>query len=402
MPCRCGCVLLSAAVNALTNALRGYGWGPWVYLGFLVFPIASPFLNPAATAWNWLTTAACIACFLPLHFWSFAKVGRPRLFAAAGMTAIGAVGLIFGLNSGASAFLIYAAANIGHLGRPRLAVLGIVILMAVAFGFFLLSYVPLFPDRVWAFAPAFVFIPIIGAITVFEVERAMSNARLNLAHGEVERLAVIAERERIGRDLHDLLGHTLSMITLKSQLARKLTVSDPAAAAREMQEVETISRDSLKQVRQAVGGYRAKGLSAEVAHAERALKWAEIACEVRTDAVALPPRHETALALALREGVTNIIRHSGATRVSGRLASRPGDVTLTLTDNGRGGGAEGNGLAGIRERIEHLGGSFHRSNHDGTTLTVCLPVDEDDAPPDAQRATPSLGDPTKPAPAAAP
>ena len=192
------------------------------------------------------------------------------------------------------------------------------------------------------------------------------------------------------------------MITLKSQLARKLTVSDPAAAAREMHEVETISRDSLKQVRQAVGGYRAKGLSAEIADAERALKWAGIACEVETDPVALPPRHETALALALREGITNIIRHSGATRVSGRLASCPGDVTLTLTDNGRGGGAEGNGLAGIRERIEHLGGRFRRSNHDGTTLTVRLPVIEDDAQPDATPPTLTHRESTKPAPATVP
>ena len=371
-------------MNALANRLKSYGWGPWVYLGFLVFPIASPFLNPTATAWNWLTTAACIACFLPLHFWSFDKVGQPRLLAAAGMTAIGAVGLVFGFNSGCSAFLIYAAANIGNFGRPRLASLGIVVLMVVVLGFFLVSHVPLFPERVWAFAPAFVFIPIIGAITVFEVERAMSNARLSLAQGEVERLAVIAERERIGRDLHDLLGHTLSMITLKSQLARKLTTSDPEAAAREMQEVETISRDSLKQVRQAVGGYRTKGLNAEVADAERALKWAGIACEVEIDSIALPPRHETALALALREGVTNIVRHSGATLVTGRLAKHPGAVTLNLSDNGRGGGAEGYGLAGIRERIEHLGGSFQRSNRDGTTLTVRLPMDEDPAPSDSR------------------
>lgn len=395
-------VLFSQAMNPWRKVMKRCGWGPWVYLGFLVFPIASPFLNPVATAWNWLATGACIAGFLPLHFWSFDKVGPPRLLAAVGMTAIGAVGLIFGLNSGASAFLIYAAASIGNLGRPRFAVLGIAILMAVAFGFFLVSQVPLFPDRVWAFAPAFVFIPIVGAITVFEVERAMNNARLNLAQGEVERLAVIAERERIGRDLHDLLGHTLSMITLKSQLARKLTTSDPAAAAREMHEVETISRDSLKQVRQAVGGYRAKGLSAEIAAAERALKWAGIACDVETDVGTLPPPHETALALALREGITNIIRHSGAAIVTGRLASRPGNVTLTLTDNGRGGGVEGNGLAGVRERIEQLGGSFHRRSHDGTTLTVRLPVDEDDSQPEATPQTLSNLESPKPVPATAP
>ena len=371
-------------MNSIAHRIKSYGWGPWAYLGFLVFPIASPFLNPLATVWSWLTIVACILCFLPLHFWSFDKVGRPRLIAALAMTGIGAVGLVFGLNSGASAFLIYAAANIGNLGRPRLAGLGIVILMAAVAGFFLISHVPLFPDRIWAFAPAFVFIPIIGAITVFETERAMNNARLGLAHQEIERLAVVAERERIGRDLHDVLGHTLSMITLKSELASRLAATDPDAAAREMREVQTISRDTLTQVRQAVGGYRAKGLPAEIADAQRALKWAGIHCDFAADSVDLAPRHETALALALREGVTNIVRHAGAEHVRGRIRRTPDAVTLTLADDGRGGGSEGNGLAGIRERIGRLGGSVSRASRDGTTLTVRLPVD-DDGPDDTVR-----------------
>ena len=361
-------------MNAILDRIKRYGWGPWAYLGFLLFPIASPFLNPHATLWHWVTIVACIACFLPLHFWSFDKVGRPRLIAAVAMAAIGAVGLVFGLNSGASAFMIYAAANIGNLGRPRLAGLGIVVLLALVAGFFLISTIPLFPGRVWAFAPAFVFIPIIGAISVFETERAMSNARLNLAHAEVERLAVIAERERIARDLHDVLGHTLSMITLKSELASRLTGTDPDGAVREMREVQTISRDTLSQVRQTVGGYRAKGLPAEVADAERALKWAGIRCDFAADSVDLPPRHETALALALREGVTNIVRHADAAHVRGRIHCAPGEVTLTLADDGRGGGSDGNGLAGIRERIERLGGDFSRTSRNGTTLTVRLPV----------------------------
>ena len=204
----------------------------------------------------------------------------------------------------------------------------------------------------------------------------MSNARLGLAHAEVERLAVIAERERIARDLHDLLGHTLSMITLKSELASRLTATDPEGAAREMREVQTISRDTLGEVRQAVRGYRAKGLPAEVADAERALKWAGIECDFAADAVDLPPRHETALALALREGVTNIVRHADAGHVRGCIRHAGDEVTLTLADDGHGGGSDGNGLAGIRERIERLGGCFSRQSRGGTTLTVRLPVGE--------------------------
>ena len=219
-----------------------------------------------------------------------------------------------------------------------------------------------------------------AGMQIFANERWRSDARLHLAHEEVERLAVIAERERIARDLHDLLGHTLSMITLKSELARKLTKTDPVRAASEMAEVETISRDTLNQVREAVRGYRAKGMAGEIESAKRALKWASIEFDMHADAVDLPPRQETALALALREGVTNIIRHSGATHARAALKRDSLGVTFTLTDDGSGGGAAGNGLAGIRERIERLDGTFERTYSDGTTLTVRLPVNEHDHP----------------------
>ena len=366
-------------MSAIKNLIKTYGWGPWAYLGFLVFPITSPFLNPLATLWHWLMLAGCIVCFLPLHFWAFKTVGRQRLIAAGGMTLIGAIGLVFGLNSGASTFLIYAAAHVAKVGRPRLAWALVAGLMLATAAFFLISQVP-FPNRWYAFAPAVLFIPIIAATQIFENERARSDARLHLAHEEVERLAAIAERERIARDLHDLLGHTLSMITLKSELARKLTKTDPVRAASEMAEVETISRDTLDQVRQAVHGYRAKGMAGEIESARRALKWASVDFEMRADVVDLPPRHETALALALREGVTNIVRHSGATRARAELKRDPHRVTFTLTDDGGGGGAEGSGLAGIRERVERLDGTFERTYNNGTTLTVRLPRTEHDNP----------------------
>ena len=377
-------------MNAIKNLIKGYGWGPWVYLGFLVFPIASPFLDPHATLWHWLILAGSIGCFLPLHFWAFENdskldllgktVARRRLIAAGGMTLIGAIGLVVGHNYGASAFLIYAAAYLAMVGRPRLGWALVAGLMLVTAGLFLISQLP-FPGRWYAFAPALVFIPTTAAMQIFHIERTRSDARLHLAHEEVERLAVIAERERIARDLHDLLGHTLSMITLKSELARKLTKADPMRAASEMAEVETISRDTLNQVREAVRGYRANGMAGEIESAKRALQWASVEVEVHADVVDLPPRHETALALALREGVTNIVRHSAASRARAELKCDRRRVTFTLTDDGCGGGAEGSGLAGIRERVERLDGTFERTYNDGTTLTVCLPVNAHDNPP---------------------
>ena len=399
-------------MSAIKNLIKTYGWGPWAYLGFLVFPIASPFLDPHATLMHWLILAGSIGCFLPLHFWAFENepqldtlvktVGRRRLIAAGGMTLIGAIGLVFGLNHGASAFLIYAAAYVAMVGRPHLGWALVASLMLVTAGLFLISQLP-FPDRWYAFAPAVVFIPITAGIQIFQNEWARSAARLHLAHEEVERLAVIAERERIARDLHDLLGHTLSMITLKSELARRLTKTDPVRAASEMAEVETISRDTLSQVREAVRGYRAKGLAGEIESAKRALKWASVAFDMDADVLDLPPRHETALALALREGVTNIVRHSGATHAKAELKRDPRHVTFTLTDDGGGGGAEGNGLAGIRERVECLDGTFERTYNDGTTLTVRLPVNEHDNPttpePSGSVAVPATAPVSTPVPA---
>ena len=399
-------------MSAIKNLIKDYGWGPWAYLGFLVFPIAAPLQDPHATFWHWLFMAGCIGCFLPLHFWAYedqiqfgvlAKaVGRRRLMAAGGMTLIGAIGLVSGLNYGASTFLIYAAAYVAMVGRPRLGWTLVAGLMLVTVGLFLISQPPL-PYRWYAFAPALVFIPIIAGMQIFANERTRSDARLHLAHEEVERLAVIAERERIARDLHDLLGHTLSMITLKSELARKLTKTDPVRAASEMAEVETISRDTLNQVREAVRGYRAKGLAGEIESAKRALKWASVAFDMHADAVDLPPRQETALALALREGVTNIVRHSGATHARAELKRDSLGVTFTLTDDGSGGGAAGNGLAGIRERIERLDGTFERTYSDGTTLTVRLPVNEHDHPstpePSGRAAVPATASVSTTAPA---
>ena len=217
-------------------------------------------------------------------------------------------------------------------------------------------------------------VPAIGAMTVLEAERKRRNDPLLVAQQEVERLAVIAERERIGRDLHDLLGHTLTMISLKSELAAKLVPADAEQAAQEMSEVQAISRDALSQVRETVRGYRAKGLQGEMEGAKRSLQSANVVFDMNMDAVALGPREEGALALALREGVTNIVRHARATVARATIKREGADVILTLADNGRGGGTEGYGLAGIRERIAALGGQFERTTTQGTTLTVRLPA----------------------------
>jgi two-component system sensor histidine kinase DesK len=191
-------------------------------------------------------------------------------------------------------------------------------------------------------------------------EKRLRQAELKLSHDEIRRLAALAERERIGRDLHDLLGHTLSLITLKSELAARLFDRDPLAARREIVDVERVARDTLGQVRRAVAGIRAAGLAAELASAHLLLESGGVALDYEApDGATLPPDIETIFALTLREGVTNIQRHARATRANVKLAIGPAEARLLIEDNGCGRAIEpGNGLTGMRERLRALDGDL--------------------------------------------
>jgi two-component system sensor histidine kinase DesK len=196
-----------------------------------------------------------------------------------------------------------------------------------------------------------------------------------MAQQEVERIAKLAERERIARDLHDLLGHTLSVVVLKSELARKLMSRDPARAAQEMAEVERISRQGLAEVREAITGYRTAGLAAEIAHVRETLTAAGIDATIEARPVALAAAQESALSLALREAVTNVIRHSAARQCHIRFYSQDGSALMEVQDDGNGATAPfGNGLNGMRERIQALGGRLLRDTRQGTTLRISVPL----------------------------
>jgi two-component system sensor histidine kinase DesK len=209
------------------------------------------------------------------------------------------------------------------------------------------------------------------------LENRRKNVALRRSAEEVQRLARVAERERIGRDLHDLLGHTLSLIALKSELAAKLIDRDRDAAAREITEVMNVARDSLRQVRTAVTGLKSAVLEGEMASARALLETVGVALTCRRDAMVLSAQIETSLAMIVREAVTNIQRHARAQRASVEVlaeeAGREKGVLLLVTDDGRGGiEAEGNGLAGIRERVNSLGGTLdiYSPQGEGTRMRV--------------------------------
>jgi two-component system sensor histidine kinase DesK len=220
-----------------------------------------------------------------------------------------------------------------------------------------------------------------GASNYMMLENRRKNLALRRSAEEVQRLARIAERERIGRDLHDLLGHTLSLIAIKSELAAKLMSRDRDAAAREITEVMNVARDSLRQVRTAVTGLRSAVLEGEMISARALLESVGVTLTCRRDAMVLPAEIETGLAMIVREAVTNIQRHARARGASIEvLAEEDGfdkGVLLVISDDGRGGiSSQGNGLAGIRERVQSLGGTLDiDSPHgEGTCLRIRVPL----------------------------
>ncbi|MYR45464.1 sensor histidine kinase [Streptomyces sp. SID5910] len=209
---------------------------------------------------------------------------------------------------------------------------------------------------------------------------ALREARATVAH-----LAANEERLRLARDLHDLLGHSLSLITLKSELAGRMLPGHPDKAAQQVADIEQVSRQALVDVREAVTGYRRARLTAELAGAQVALTAAGVVPELpaEPDLTGVPEESESALAWALREAVTNVVRHSGARRCTVELLTRhtlDGHVLeLSVEDNGSGGrgpaSAPGNGLTGLSERLEKAGGELEagRTRH-GFRLVARVPA----------------------------
>jgi two-component system sensor histidine kinase DesK len=205
---------------------------------------------------------------------------------------------------------------------------------------------------------------------------AEKNHALLRAQEEVRLLAQTAERERIARDLHDLLGRTLTLIALKSDLAVKLANADPQAAAREMGEVGATAREGLTQVRSAVAGMSSAGLPHEIQASREALAAAGIACEVEGAEAEIPADAAAVLAMALREGVTNVIRHAGANRCRIAIHRDGADVKLVVSDDGQAGHfREGAGLKGMRARLAAAGGRRgHTAGRPGTSNAPAIPL----------------------------
>lgn len=221
---------------------------------------------------------------------------------------------------------------------------------------------------------------LLASVAVFGLRMALRRSQqLSAAREDLARLAVQEERNRFARDLHDILGHSLTVVTIKAELAGRLVQVDPAAAEREIADVERLTREALVDVRAAVAGYRGITLAGELANARAALHAAGIEADLPSALDDVPGERRGLFAWAVREGVTNVVRHSGA----GRCSIRVGPDAVEVRDDGRGQAPDafshadtspGHGLVGLGERARGLGGRVAtRSTPDGFVLRVELP-----------------------------
>jgi two-component system, NarL family, sensor histidine kinase DesK len=258
--------------------------------------------------------------------------------------------------AGLSMYVYVAVVSITLLDtRPALAVVAGLLVLAPA----LQLLVPSWPNTFWIALP----IATASAAVFGIVGLIQRNIDLADAHEQLKEMAVEQERARFARDLHDLLGHSLSVITVKSELARRVMASDPDRAAAEVADIERLSREALADVRATVAGYRGVTLAAEISSARSALAAAGVHADLPGAVDDVPGDRRELFGWVLREGVTNVVRHSDASRVRVSVSAHSVEIvddgTVAATS------ADGSGLAGLRERLADVGGRLDAGPVDG-------------------------------------
>ena len=347
----------------------GQGWTAYLWLAYLGFFFIEWQFRPVGPLELTLGLAT-VAVFLVLYFSAFRRRGRAAVWHILAIVTL--AGAWSGFNAGASVLFIYAAAFAHQIGPPRRAVWMVVAIAACA-----AVIAPLARPEPFYWMPGVFISIVIGLANIFFAERERKNAELKLSQAEIKRLARVAERERIARDLHDVLGHTLSMIAVKSELAERLIERDAEKARTEVRSMGESARKALAEVREAISGYQQQTLDAALEHMRLSLRAADIEPVVEIDeSIALPAQTQGMLALVVREAVTNIIRHSTARRCHIRLESRKEELSLTVDDDGGGRiRMDGNGVQGMRARIESLGGTLSVGLESPSSLVATVPLE---------------------------
>jgi two-component system sensor histidine kinase DesK len=346
-----------------------FHYGAYIWLAYLsMFYTSLYFSHPIKNSLSYAIIGTLL--FLVVYFNAYNTTARKIKWNILAILIIASFLTV--LTPGASVFFVYAASFCCMLGSTKKAFLAlificiwIIILVAV------FNYTPYF------YIPALAFSIMIGGLNIYQHDIELKRKELILSQGEVRHLARISERERIARDLHDLIGHTFSIITLKAELASKLIHKDPDKAQKEVKELEEISRQALKQVREVVTGYRSSDLNTELAHAKYVLESNDINFQYTFENMAIDDGINKELAIILKELITNILKHAQAKQVKATIKLINNSIILTVEDDGIGFTANdknGFGHKGIQERVLKLSGDFLHSSSPNTLLTIKIPV----------------------------
>ena len=349
--------------------------GAFVWLAFILFPAVNAFAKHGTAVHHALTIAGAIgfvAIYIALILiWRerYADRALPVLFVL--LVAIAAA-LTLADASGWGFLFTYCAACAALISRPYgfagvvscSLLAGVTSAVGGASGGQAIGYVASSAG--------------IGFLLLVMRDLRIRNDELGEARAELARLAVAEERERFARDLHDLLGHSLSLIALKTELAGRLLREHPDDAARELGDAENVARQALSEVREAVSGYRRPTLDGELAGARMALTAAGVEMVLHPVDAALDPDSEGVLAWAVREGVTNVIRHSDARSCTVRVTADKDSAAVEVADDGVGpavvNGHSGSGLAGLEQRARDLGGAVEAGARPGGGFRLLVTV----------------------------
>ncbi|WP_245653540.1 sensor histidine kinase [Sphingomonas pituitosa] len=345
--------------------LRGNGW-PW--LAYLIF-VPFPWLWAKPDATTIFVAAVAVGLFLPLYLASIRVPDRAIIPIALAMLALGIA--VAGLPLGWTTFCIYAGVTVARLRSRRHAGIGIAAIAVATAVTGLAWHQPI----LW-FAPGVLFVVMSGVATMSSFAFYERTQALLASQEEVRRLAGTAERERITRDLHDVVGRTLTLVALKADLAGKLIDLDTGQAKAELAAIAEAARSGLAEVRAALAGQMGGTLAHETSASLAALETAGIEPIVTGDPGAVPADAGAVLAMTLREAVTNVIRHAGARRCAIGFEAGPGDARLVVEDDGVGlSFREGNGLRGMRQRLVAAGGRLElQALQPGTRLEASVPA----------------------------
>ncbi len=363
---------LACHVGRNGRGISGVAWFPLMNLIWLSWILTSPIFWQHGGLYGVLLSYAGVVVFLVLYYRAYYRAPQRLPWNVVGIAVLG-LSLLW--NDFASwSYLIYAGSLLMFCGPPRRTLPWLGVLICAFYVDARLAGV----DYANAFSCVFACLGI-SLFNLYFRHNARRDAELRLSHDEVRRLAGMAERERIGRDLHDLLGHTLSLIAIKSELADRVFERDPQKSREELREVQRVAREALAEVRSAVTGFRASGLVAELASAKLLLESAGVSfrCE-RDELLQLSPPVEATLALCLREMATNIQRHARATQARFELRRQGAEIEMSLRDDGRGGAdlsLAGNGLSGLQARVRAIGGTLTLDSPRGagTRVSIRLP-----------------------------